>query len=157
MSVGCLSDDCYRRIGGGRERGIAVLNRSVMLSPRGADPVIASHELTHVELHARLNGAEVPQWFDEGLAVLVSDDPRYLASTGDRCLLDSRRPLPATLEDWLRTATADPQLYAEAACQVNRWAGTNGGKGAVLTLIERLSRGQAFPDMQMPAAAATTG
>ncbi len=44
----CLSDDCYRRIGGGGERGVAVLNRAVMLSPRGADPVIASHELTHV-------------------------------------------------------------------------------------------------------------
>jgi hypothetical protein len=153
----CLSDDCYRRVGGGRERGIAVLNRSVMLSPRGVDPVIASHELTHVELHARVEGAEVPQWFDEGLAVLVSDDPRYLASAGDRCLLDSRRALPVTLGDWLRAASADPRIYAEAACQVSRWAATNGGKDAVLTLIERLSTGQAFPDIQMPAAAATTG
>ncbi|HEX4812520.1 MAG TPA: hypothetical protein VFV66_07180 [Nonomuraea sp.] len=152
----CLAENCYRRIGGGRERGIAVLNRSVMLSPRGVDPVIASHELTHVELHARLDDAEVPQWFDEGLAVLVSDDPRYLVPTGDRCLLDSRRPLPATLDDWLRAASANPQVYAEAACQVSRWAGTNGGKEALLTLIERVSTGQDFPDMQMPAAAATT-
>ncbi|WP_201761448.1 MULTISPECIES: hypothetical protein [unclassified Nonomuraea] len=140
----CLTDDCYRRIGGGRERGIAVLNRSVMLSPRGVDPVIASHELTHVELHVRLDGAEVPQWFDEGLAVLVSDDPRYLAPAGDRCLLDSRRPLPVTLGDWLRAASADHRVYAEAACQVSRWAGTNGGKQAVLTLVERLSAGHAF-------------
>ncbi|WP_127936677.1 hypothetical protein [Nonomuraea polychroma] len=141
----CLTDDCYRRIGGGRERGIAVLNRAVMLSPRGVDPVIASHELTHVELHARLGDGQVPQWFDEGLAVLVSNDPRYLAPTGDRCLLDSREPLPATLADWLRAASADPQLYAKAACQVSRWVGTNGGKEAVRTLIERLSTGQAFP------------
>ncbi|MEU6779948.1 hypothetical protein ABZ912_12145 [Nonomuraea angiospora] len=147
----CLSDDCYRRIGGGRERGIAVLNRSVMLSPRGVDPVIASHEMTHVELHARLDGAEVPQWFDEGLAVLVSDDPRYLAPTGDRCLLDSRQPLPVTLDEWLRAASADPQTYAKAACQVSRWVGTNGGKEAVRTLVERLSAGQPFPDLQMPA------
>ncbi|MEV0230576.1 hypothetical protein [Nonomuraea sp. NPDC050786] len=148
----CLSDDCYRRIGGGRERGIAVLNRSVMLSPRGVDPVIASHELTHVELHARLDGAEVPQWFDEGLAVLVSDDPRYLAPAGDRCLPDSRRSppaaLPVTLDDWLRAASADPRLYAEAACQVSRWAEKNGGNQAVRTLVERLSAGQPFPDMQ---------
>ncbi|MEV4009274.1 hypothetical protein AB0J35_02170 [Nonomuraea angiospora] len=150
----CLSDDCYRRIGGGRERGIAVLNRAVMLSPRGVDPVIASHEMTHVELHARLDGAEVPQWFDEGLAVLVSDDPRYLAPTGDRCLLDSRQPLPATLGEWLRAASADPQMYAKAACQVSRWAGSSGGKEAVRTLVERLSAGQAFSDLfRMPAAA----
>ncbi|WP_188196186.1 hypothetical protein [Nonomuraea sp. SYSU D8015] len=148
----CLSEDCYRRIGGGRERGIAVLNRSVMLSPRGVDPVIASHELTHVELHARLGGADVPQWFDEGLAVLVSDDPRYLAPTGDRCLRDSRRPLPATLEEWLRAASADPLLYADAACRVSRQAGTNGGEQAVRTLVERLSAGQPFPDIRLPAA-----
>ncbi|MET7332000.1 hypothetical protein [Nonomuraea sp. NPDC005650] len=144
----CLSDDCYRRIGGGGERGIAVLNRSVMLSPRGVDPVIASHELTHVELHARLDGAEVPQWFDEGLAVLVSDDPRYLAPTGDRCLLDAPGPLPATLDDWLRAASADPRLYAKAACRVSRWAGRNGGKEGVRALVERLSAGQPFPAIQ---------
>src|SRR5690349_15355037 len=64
--VACFTDDCYRRVGGGGEKGIAVLNRAVMLSPRGLDVVIASHEMSHVELHARLDG-EVPQWFDEGL------------------------------------------------------------------------------------------
>ncbi|RBQ15581.1 hypothetical protein DP939_34990 [Spongiactinospora rosea] len=143
----CRSDDCYRRIGGGRERGIAVLNRSVMLSPRGIDPVIASHELTHVELHARLGGAEVPQWFDEGLAVLVSDDPRYLAPGGDRCLIAPRRSLPATLGDWLRAASADARVYAEAACQVSRWAAANGGKEALPALIERLSAGHPFPSI----------
>ncbi|MFF3438591.1 hypothetical protein [Streptosporangium sp. NPDC002721] len=140
----CLSEDCYRRIGGGRERGVAVLNRSVMLSPRGVDPVIASHELTHVELHARLDGAEVPQWFDEGLAVLVSDDPRYLAPAGDRCLADSREPLPATLGEWLRAASADPRLYAKAACRVSRRAGTGGGEEALRTIVDRLSAGEAF-------------
>ncbi|WP_063765228.1 hypothetical protein [Nonomuraea candida] len=140
----CLSEDCYRRIGGGRERGIAVLNRSVMLSPRGVDPVIASHELAHVELHARLAGADVPQWFDEGLAVLVSGDPRYLAPDGDRCLAEPRRPLPVTLGAWLRGASADARLYAEAACQVSRWAAANGGEAGLRTLVARLSAGRPF-------------
>lgn len=76
----CLTDACYSRIGGKKERGIAILNRSVMLSPRGVDAMIASHEMSHVELHNRLTpAAELPQWFDEGLAVVVSDDARYLA------------------------------------------------------------------------------
>ncbi|MEV0622993.1 hypothetical protein AB0I81_57415 [Nonomuraea sp. NPDC050404] len=142
----CLTEDCYRGIGGGRERGVAVLNRSVMLSPRGVDVVIASHEMTHVELHARLDGAEVPQWFDEGLAVLVSDDPRYLAPAGeDRCLAEPRRDLPVTLDDWLRAASADARVYAEAACQVSRWAAANGGEPAVRGLVERLASGQDFP------------
>ncbi|MEV4473473.1 hypothetical protein ACFFR3_46865 [Nonomuraea salmonea] len=78
----CLYDDCYRRSG---ERGVAVLNRAVMLSPHGVDPVIFPQELTHVEPHARLRGAEVPQWFDGGLAVLVSDGPRYLPPATAAC------------------------------------------------------------------------
>ncbi|MFG1615776.1 hypothetical protein ACGFI3_23695 [Nonomuraea wenchangensis] len=144
----CLTDACYRRIGGGGERGIAVLNRAVMLSPRGADPVIASHELSHVELHVRLGGRaeQVPQWFDEGLAVLVSGDPRHLApeTAGDRCLVDSRHALPETLTGWLEMAGTDPQAYAKAACQVSRWVQANGGRDAVRKLIERLAAGDDF-------------
>ncbi|MEU4834879.1 hypothetical protein [Streptosporangium sp. NPDC023615] len=142
----CLTDDCYRRIGGGGERGVAVLNRAVMLSPRGADPVIASHEMSHVELHARLGG-EVPQWFNEGLAVLVSDDPRYLSPAGDRCLAEPRPALPATLEDWLHAASADRRVYAEAACRVSRWAGAGGGPRAVRDLTARLSAGGSFAEV----------
>ncbi|MFC0864110.1 hypothetical protein ACFHYQ_17585 [Sphaerimonospora cavernae] len=146
--LACLTDECYRRIGGGRERGIAVLDRAVMLSPRGIDPVIAAHELSHVELHARLggSGSRVPQWFDEGLAVLVSDDPRYLApkTAGDRCLVDSREALPVTLAAWLRAAFADQRMYGKAACQVSRKLGTDDPRGAALRLIKRLSGGDTF-------------
>ncbi|GAA1720291.1 hypothetical protein [Nonomuraea bangladeshensis] len=147
----CLTDACYRRIGGGGERGIAVLNRAVMLSPRGADPVIASHELSHVELHVRLRGKEeeVPQWFDEGLAVLVSGDPRYLApeTAGDRCLVDTGGALPESLKDWFGMAGRDPQAYAKAACQVSRWVQANGGRDAVLKLIDRLAAGDDFAQL----------
>ena len=104
-----------------------MLNRAVMLSPRGIDPVIAAHELTHVELHARLGRGSVPQWFDEGLAVLVADDLRYLrpAGEGDRCLVTPTGPLPDTLSGWLRAASVDAQVYAQAACAVSRWTATN--------------------------------
>ena len=134
-------DSCYARIGGGGERGIAVLNRAVMLSPRGIDPVIAAHELTHVELHARLGTGSVPQWFDEGLAVLVSDDARYLRPGGDRCLVEPAGPLPETLDGWLRAASADPRVYAQAACAVSRWTAT----GDVHALVADLAAGGTFP------------
>ncbi|WP_220498868.1 hypothetical protein [Microbispora sp. H10949] len=161
--LACLSDRCYRRIGGGGERGVAVLNRAVMLSPSGVDPVIASHEMSHVELHARLDsGAKVPQWFDEGLAVLVSGDPRYLApetapgaepdtapgtapgTAADRCLVSTDAPLPATLDAWLRAAGADRTTYARAACRVSRWVAANGGPHVVLDLVRRLDAGETF-------------
>jgi hypothetical protein len=139
--LACLTDECYARIGGGGERGIAVLNRAVMLSPRGIDAVIAAHELTHVELHARLGRGSVPQWFDEGLAVLVSDDPRYLRPEGDRCLVEPAGPLPVTLDDWLRAARADARVYAQAACAVSRWTAEHD----LRALIEDLAAGGAFP------------
>lgn len=64
----CLTAECYDRIGGGGERGRAVLDRAVHLSPRGVDAVIIAHELSHIEFHRRLGPARegVPQWFDEG-------------------------------------------------------------------------------------------
>lgn len=51
------SAGCYRRIGGGQEAGVAIMNRGLMLSPRGIDPVIAAHELSHVEFRQRAGGA----------------------------------------------------------------------------------------------------
>ena len=139
--VACFTDDCYDRIGGGGEKGIAVLNRAVMLSPRGLDAVIASHEMAHVELHQRLDG-DVPQWFDEGLAVVVSGDPRYL---GEHCATPYEGPLPETLPAWLDAAGSDAQVYSRAACRVQRWLDGHGGRAAVLNLIDSLNGGEAFP------------
>jgi hypothetical protein len=147
--LACLTAMCYQKIGGGRERGIAVLNRAVMLSPNGVDPVIAAHEMSHVELHTRLGSGAgpIPQWFDEGLAVVVSDDPRYLKpeSAGDRCRVSTQEALPQTLDDWMRTAKADQDTYAKAACRASQWLQANGGSQAVLALIEHLNGGGELP------------
>ncbi|UBU10351.1 hypothetical protein [Nonomuraea gerenzanensis] len=145
--LACATESCYQRIGGGRERGIAVLNRAVMLSPKGLDAVIASHEMSHVELHTRLtSGEEVPQWFDEGLAVVVSDDRRYLApaTSADRCLTSPTGPLPVTLDEWLSAASKDAGTYAKSACQVSRWLRDNGGRTGLLSLIDHLNAGTPF-------------
>lgn len=150
----CLTDACYSRIGGKKERGIAILNRSVMLSPRGVDAVIASHEMSHVELHNRLtSAADLPQWFDEGLAVVVSNDARYLApeSAADRCLIAPAEPLPGTLEEWLSAASKDAGTYAKSACQVSRWLRENGGRAGLLSLVERLNAGEHFTSIVKPA------
>ncbi|MEV7624736.1 hypothetical protein [Actinoplanes sp. NPDC089786] len=145
MLLACFTDDCYRRIGGGGERGVAVLNRAVMLSPRGLDVVIASHEMAHVEFDHRLGDRAdgVPQWFDEGLAVIVSKDGRNIRppGAGDRCKVEPTGALPVTLQDWLAAATADDQMYAKAACQTYRWLDAHGGKQGVLDLATTGWRG----------------
>ncbi|MFI5836603.1 hypothetical protein ACIA5A_23280 [Micromonospora sp. NPDC051300] len=146
--LACLTTDCYQRIGGGGERGAAIRTWALMLSPRGISTTIAAHELSHVEFRTRLGSrhAEVPQWFDEGLAVLVADDRRYLAppTAPDRCRDAAPGPLPETLAAWLRAAGADEQVYARAACRVSRWVDAHGGRQAVLHLVDRLRDGERF-------------
>ena len=85
----CATDPCYRRLRGGGSRGMAIYDRVLMLSPEGINETIAAHELSHIEFHRRVGAWKifrdvVPTWFDEGLAVVVSDDPRYLAPLGQR-------------------------------------------------------------------------
>lgn len=95
----------------------------VRLSPRGFDPVILVHEASHVALHGRLGtirllSGAVPAWFDEGLAVIVSGDARYLApgsTAAERCTAEPTE-MPASPWTWAREAGRRTTLYAETAC-----------------------------------------
>ena len=88
--------DCDARLGG---RGAAAVTYSlgpisiVRIAPRGLSPTVLTHELAHTETHARLGfigqlSRRMPTWFDEGLSVVISNDPRYLGpgSGPARCL-----------------------------------------------------------------------
>jgi hypothetical protein len=148
----CATEPCYRRLRGGGSRGIAVYDRVLMLSPQGINETIAAHELSHIELHRRVGAWKifrdtVPTWFDEGLAVVVSDDPRYLAPPGsaDRCLARTQQPLPETLRDWL-SEVYDAEPYAVAACRVHEWLAAKGGPAAAVRLAQRLREGASFDE-----------
>jgi hypothetical protein len=146
----CLTDQCYRRLGGGDSLGRTILDQAVFLAPMGINPTIASHELSHVQIHSRIGKVRtltgsVPEWFVEGAAVVVSDDPRYLAPLGsvDRCLVAPTGPLPWTLRDWMRDARSQ-QLYAKAGCAVSRWMSARGGARAVVELLRKVGDGVSF-------------
>ncbi len=146
----CFSEDCYQSIGGGGSSGMAILDIVLFLSPKGVNPVIAAHELSHIELHRRLGALKtfqrsVPQWFDEGLAVLISDDLRYLAppAAQERCLVDSSEPLPRDRASWIIHAGAE-RLYAKAGCRVWKWTQMSGGPKSIEGLVDRLSHGAEF-------------
>lgn len=147
----CLSADCYDRIGGGGEKGQALRDYALALSPDGANVVIASHELAHVELYHRLGSRyeRLPRWFHEGLAVLISDDPRYLTGkpAGQRCPIDYAEALAATRTATTPSPDAGQDFYRNGACVVDRWVATNGGVGAVHDLVRRLRAGEAFTDI----------
>jgi len=146
----CVHQACYQKIGSGSSSGMALSDVGLFLSPRGATEVIAVHELSHIALHVRLGWVKtarraIPQWFDEGLAVVVSNDPRYLAppSAADRCLIFSTEALPTGRGEWIENA-ASRDLYAKAACRVWRWLESHQGSAGALRLIERVSRGEDF-------------
>lgn len=80
--VVCRSRACASIFGSQGARGVAYGWFAILLSPSRIFAVIAAHELVHIELHWRmgLSGwarGTVPVWFDEGLATIVSGDPRY--------------------------------------------------------------------------------
>ncbi|MBZ4021611.1 hypothetical protein CKO11_03950 [Rhodobacter sp. TJ_12] len=150
--LACETDACDRRLGG---RGAAAVTYSlgaysvVRLAPRGLSPTILTHELTHTETHARLGvlrqvGQRMPTWMDEGIAVIVSDDPRYLrAGQGvARCRKPPRADLPVSPHDWGGLAAQDRDIYAEAACATLRWMAKKGGWSA---LWARLDAGAPLP------------
>lgn len=152
----CSTDACYRRIGGGTEKGRALRADALLLAPAGANETIAAHELSHVEFHQRLGPARdrVPPWFNEGLAVLVSEDARYLkpAGGGDRCRLPYEQAVTVVDTPWGtgRPGAVDHR-YLQAACVVSRWVGEQGGSAAVLRVIARLRAGKKFAALVAPA------
>jgi hypothetical protein len=136
----CGSEPFYRKLDGrqGAAKAISWVDRTTLVSPRGDNVVIITHELAHAELHHRLGLvalSKVPPWFDEGLAAYVSDDPRYLSPIEEenRCIT-SRAP-----NDWI-----GGDFYRKSACRVSEWLSSRGGPRAVRKLIDDLNRGMSF-------------
>jgi hypothetical protein len=155
----CATPRCFERIGGGGTRVGSLGSLALLVAPEGINVVLMSHELSHVELHGRVGlwhmelGA-VPAWFDEGMAVLVSDDPQYLAPARhgrDRCAAGPQADMPADPAEWReRLAENGDLLYASAACQVDLWMIAQGGPTAVPALLVKLHDGQSFDALYKP-------
>lgn len=75
----CSTSECAKSLGIGANAH-QVLNH-IVLSPKALNKELISHEWSHAELYKRVGGfwnwKEIPTWFDEGLAVLVSCEPRH--------------------------------------------------------------------------------
>lgn len=115
----CAGQESFnRRIGaepGGHARG-AVLAGNLFLSPRafstGTARTILTHELSHLHLRQRLGSrytTGVPGWFQEGLAVYVSDGggaERVTEAEAIRAVREGDALAPESTGSWRpRTAT----------------------------------------------------
>ncbi len=152
--VACGSATCYRRFGGIGPKAV-FRNGTILLSPEGLSPVIVAHELSHAELAARIGGFRtwwrVPQWFDEGIAVLASGDPEYTEEAWRRATDNGvNAPALAALESlrgWLRVTGKDGKAkqlsYGTARHEVDRWYAAAGPAG-FRALIGNLRNGGDF-------------
>ena len=122
----------YNRVG---RTFITLAAAFVVLGPDGQNVDVIAHELSHTELAARVgwwNRAEIPSWFDEGLAVQLDDRypeiemPNQSESSGDLRELEQLGVIEHN--DYL--------AYAKSKQEVRRWLDQAGQEGLRLLLTE---------------------
>lgn len=162
----CATDACYERIGGSYGSSAQALDDRILLSPYGLSKHYLAHEWVHAELYARMKPAAwrgVPQWFNEGLAVTISQEPEHSESFL-QSMLDAHLPVPRpdevkslrTLSQWgnaigfnerqqnaLGVKSDGNPLYAAAGQVVRPWF-LQVGRGGLNELIRRMNAGQPF-------------
>src|SRR5713226_4070659 len=157
----CSTEACFRSFGGSTNRAKSFGDYGSLFSPRGTSIPILSHERSHVELYSRAGGfltmRRVPSWFDEGLAVAVSEEPTHAESVCEEARKEGV-PLPPLAElesgrQWLeavrkyRNPGLNPKnlavVYATAGCEVGSWLRSVGASG-LQSLIEQVRAGAEF-------------
>lgn len=164
----CLSDQCLDAVGA-KGTFAKVYGNRIVLSRRGLNWHFIAHEWSHAEMVKRLRlvaWREMPQWFDEGLAVAVSQAPehseqhwqylhaQHIAKPDREELVSFKK-----LNQWLaagerysdgknaeRRARGEPEihaLYASAGHEVRPWFAQAGTAG-LLKLIAELNAGAEF-------------
>ncbi len=151
--LACMTEACGRRLGGRGARATAYttfFGTFIRATPRGLNETVLAHEFSHAELHGRVGAWKllmeaVPAWFDEGVAVIVSDDGRYLKQGGAgarRCAAEPDGTLPRSHFKWGSVAGKTPGLYAKAACAVLTWMDANGGRPGLLAALGETADGK---------------
>lgn len=148
----CATARCIRRLGGGGADMGSIGPYVMLLSLQSVNVIDVSRLLALVDIQGRMGVrhvlvGSVPAWFEEGVAVLVSDDPQFIASprgNRDRCLADPSDQLPVQISDWNSETQEDSSLYASAACRVYHWMLARGGSFAVARLLEEIANGESF-------------
>lgn len=164
----CITEECYETFGGMGSKAKIYGNR-ILLSPRGLNWHFLAHEWSHNEIRHRLSIVawyRLPQWFDEGVAVAISEAPEHSEAHWDY-LEKENVPRPSrerlmtykTIRDWLNavhaygeTGNADrkdrgePEIrpvYTAAGHELRKWLGA-APSNELLPLIDKLNSGIPF-------------
>lgn len=171
----CVSEGCYETFGG-RGSVAKVYGDRILLSPRGLNWHFLAHEWSHAEMRSRLTLSawwHMPQWFDEGVAVAVSEAPEHSESHWQYLVATNiPRPTPEelhtfkSLRQWLsavhqygddknieRKTKGEPEmhpLYAAAGHELRPWLAVVGRNG-LLSFIAQLNDGEEFESAYLTA------
>ncbi|EWM53571.1 hypothetical protein [Ruminococcus flavefaciens] len=112
---------------------------------------IIAHELTHAELHTRLNVKalkSIPTWFDEGLATQNDYREQYGLKAWIEQTYNGKNTVPLEDMDTGSEFYADPLedrrfRYLNAKHEVSVWMDTHQQKG-LLELLDKLNKGKDF-------------
>lgn len=161
---------CAGGEGAGCSLGMPWGTSYLILGPDGNNTDVIAHELCHDELFARLGWwrvkQQIPQWFNEGLALMV--DYRFSnpsvwetpdSSSHDRSVWVETGPmhyppspmlklseLETTRDFFGNSATHTMLAYQTAADEVARWLSIAGHK-SVPVLTNAIANGDAFDDI----------
>ncbi len=154
----CSSNACYQRLGGTTSRAKAFGGSKILLSPRGITAPLIAHEWSHAELYDRLGGypelKKVPAWFNEGLAVVVSDEPTHSEQVWNDIVksgiptptlaeLTTQKNWPAVVKIYSADTNVNPEalkvVYATAGHEVRGWLSKAKSDGLIrlITLLKQ--------------------
>ena len=158
----CQSELCAQSFGlEGKIKGVRLLGY-LILTNRGLDKYIISHEWSHEELYERIGGfyhwyREIPLWFDEGLASVTMHQYSRYDERAWKSIITKKLPYPkkeelVTLSQWTKAnhkylvndKIAVP--YAVARHIVSKWYKKRGQKGLV-ELLDGIRKGKHFDEL----------
>ena len=92
----CATENCFQSFGLGRRSAATVGTLAIVVSPRAWQPHYIRHEMLHHIQNERIGSLKIwittPEWFTEGMAYSLSEDPRPILSEPwqhDRAQFDS--------------------------------------------------------------------
>ncbi len=128
-TIVCHTIACEQKLGITQAKANTYRDWLVVVSSRGFEQTFFTHEYSHVALHEisgiGLNPSGIfPVWFDEGLAVIISKDKRYINPENkglERCIDKDVKNVPNLQMQWGQYVAKDLMVYSRSACRVSLW------------------------------------
>jgi hypothetical protein len=121
----------------------------VLGKPREFTGNVLKHEMSHMELRARLHGALVPAWFNEGVATWVGGEHDKFCRPGMKGVDDLFELGRGSA--WLAYTNQhrdkSRMTYCQARNEVADWMTKHGGFAAVLDLLAKRAQGTPFSSL----------